>query len=38
MIPDVDKAKLVVGCIVIGALEKSPRYVDIGLERQGELV
>lgn len=32
MVPDVDEAELVVGCIVIRALEQGTRDVDIGLE------
>lgn len=34
MVPDIDEAELVVGHIMIGALEQSPRYIDIGLEKE----
>jgi hypothetical protein len=33
MIPYIDETDFVVCYIVIGALEQSPRYVDIGLDR-----
>lgn len=33
MVPDIDETELVISYIVIGALEQSPRYVDIGLDR-----
>lgn len=32
MVPDINETELVVGYIVIGALEQSPAYIDVGLE------